>query len=483
MFNNDNRFFSSMEWEGLQYKYEFGEKILFPFVGQTSERIEVWRGKDYKINAKVIGVFDNPTNDLSYSGKPGEFVKPFEVSGFDKVGTEAYLLRHCYLGPYSSTYRIDASGNWLKQFEAELRIHYAEKRVTHPLEVSWLTEWYINGPRDYLYPRSTEREMSEVYTRNRVNDKKFGPITQNNSQFDHAFVDAGNIKFIIHRVPKEFEPTWTEKVGIEYRRELSDIPDSKGRGAISEIVSFIFGRNLLNVGFSVFSEQGYAIEEVIKNPSGDNVYSVCQQPGKPPIDIMSYEYWGKLEQVLAKLVPQYLELREILGLKEALWRYWFALTAPIGTNLPILANAVEILSSSWFKANDLKVRGVYMNKREFEALLVDELNHIEAKLTKVKFGERMIRKIRDCFQMSGNERLYTFFEALGIELNENEMEAIRARNYMVHGAIDMSDDTIKKFIQLSNAYVTLFNRIFLKLLGYEGMYKDYSSLGHPEKKL
>ena len=38
-------------------------------------------------------------------------------------------------------------------------------------------------------------------------------------------------------------------------------------------------------------------------------------------------------------------------------------------------------------------------------------------------------------------------------------------------------------INLTNVYKTLFNRIFLKILGYQENYVDYSTLGHPEKNI
>ena len=42
---------------------------------------------------------------------------------------------------------------------------------------------------------------------------------------------------------------------------------------------------------------------------------------------------------------------------------------------------------------------------------------------------------------------------------------------------------MEKYIRLTNAYESLFNRVFLTILGYTGKYIDYCTVGHPEKSM
>jgi hypothetical protein len=54
---------------------------------------------------------------------------------------------------------------------------------------------------------------------------------------------------------------------------------------------------------------------------------------------------------------------------------------------------------------------------------------------------------------------------------------------MTHGALGNSDDEVRHYIILTHAYESLFNRVLLKSLGYDGDYIDYSALGHPSLRI
>ena len=75
------------------------------------------------------------------------------------------------------------------------------------------------------------------------------------------------------------------------------------------------------------------------------------------------------------------------------------------------------------------------------------------------------------------------FDELGLEVGKTEMEAIRARNIMIHDTYGESDEAVEKMRQLTNAYRTFFNRVILQVLSHDGSYVDYSVLGWPEKPI
>lgn len=55
---------------------------------------------------------------------------------------------------------------------------------------------------------------------------------------------------------------------------------------------------------------------------------------------------------------------------------------------------------------------------------------------------------------------------------------------MAHGDLKIFDDSYaEEMIMLTHAYHTLFHRTLLKLLGYEGMYIDYATLGLPKRHI
>ncbi|MBX4258842.1 hypothetical protein KTC96_14255 [Clostridium estertheticum] len=486
--DGQNVYLDRIEWEGLQSKRIIKENISSVILKDTANEIEIWRGEDYKIKAKITGVFMHGEDTLSYKGKAGEIIKPVEITGENYHGIEKFKLEHCYIGNESSTGAVDVSGNFYRNYSIELMTYHVERKTNSKEEVSWLTDWYINSHKmNFFYPRLTTRKVSETFIRNRgtrnddEDDVIFNGFNSNNSGRDYAIIDCDDIKFIIHSVPKGYEPNWSEKVGIEYRKEFGIIPDVNKKEAISEIVSFIIGRQLIHVGSTSFSSLGYAIEDTFKNPNVDNILSLCQKSDIPPIRLGTYETMDRIELVLKQIVPKYLKLRDELKLNDALLRYWLSSTLPIGSNLPVLANGVEILASAWFASNKSKVKGVYMPKSKFDNLLGKDFDEIEEKLKNVEYGDRIVRRMRNTFQLGVNERLQFFFDEIGLKIGEVEKKAIRARNSMAHSRL--SEEKEREMIYLSNAYRTLFNRILLKILDYKDDYVDYSVLGFPEKNI
>ena len=48
---------------------------------------------------------------------------------------------------------------------------------------------------------------------------------------------------------------------------------------------------------------------------------------------------------------------------------------------------------------------------------------------------------------------------------------------------NIDENKTKELIRLSRAYETLFNRVFLRILSYNGNYIDYYTKGFPEKNV
>jgi len=296
-------------------------------------------------------------------------------------------------------------------------------------------------------------------------------------------VELEDYKFIVHKVPKGIGPEWSNNIGIEYRMEFGGIPNEDEREGISEIISFLFGKHLLKVGFSEFDQDENPMKQVGQTPWGDNIVSKCKSAGQYPINIDSYENMGLAEDVFQELIPRYLKLRNEMKMKDALWSFWISEDVPVGTNIPILANSLEILKKGWFQSNKSKTKGVYLPKKEFDELLNGNFEGIEERLLGQEYADRIIRRMKGSFNMGVNESLDFFFEEIGMEVGAVERKAIKKRNSIAHGSHGNSDEEIEEILFYSKVYKTLFNRILLRLLSYEGNYMDYSINGWPEKNI
>lgn len=472
-----------IEWEGLQKPWEIDQIDLSKNLFQGSKKIEIWRDESYKIKAKIMG---NPKDDdkekIDGDRKPGKMIPTFNIKGTLYNGFIKYELDGCVLS--GITYNTH---NGETVFEAPLLTHEIKKIFPNDNKTAWLTEWYLNGSDEIAYfPRTTERNsfLNFERLRNSIDKdlKKFKGGHSGNISRDFAFINDGKLQFLITQVPKGLGPAWSNSLGIEYRNEFGGIPDKNIREAISEIVSFFIGRQLLNIGFSTFTNKGDPIVHVSFSPWGSNVVHLCQLPGYPPC---RYKRSGlkSYEETLSKATYSYLILRDELQLNDVMWRYWIAKNNPIGTNLPIFSSAIETLSNSWLKSKKSKTKGVYLQKKDFDKLLEKEFSQIEKIVKSIKYGDRIFNRMKNTFQMGANERLLFFFDEISLSIGKIEKEVLKSRNKMVHGHSIKTDEEKNEMITMTEAYATLIHRALLKILDYEGSYIDRSSIGFPERKI
>ncbi|NMF65902.1 hypothetical protein DP113_17605 [Brasilonema octagenarum UFV-E1] len=493
------RFISKLEWEGLQEKYEVKVLNSLDLLPPGAERIEIYRDDSYRINAKLTGKLFH-INELE-----------IWIDKWMKVDTEGYFLpvdlevddqvwfykfNRCFFDS-GSQFPISSNRNNLNQSLLDFEVNFYISNVVKKYktsyssqEIAWLTEWYLNGPKEDFYTRMTSRELAVEYTRNRLSfeETNFKFPDNQTTKLDYVVIQLDNLKFVIHDVPKYLAPNWSNCLGIEYREEWGGIPESGERESIAEIVGFIAGRQLFNIGLTEFDKSGYAIQEIAKNPPyslGHNLITTCQSPDFPPVRLQE-DFNIKTEEVLQQLIPNYLSLREPLHLKSALHRYWLSKELPIGDNLPTLAAGIETLSAKYCKYRSIELIGNYIPKGEFKEILKEELTSIENKLKIKPNGEKVLNKILGAYsyQLGVNGTLRNFFADIQLILGEIEEKAMKARNKMVHSQIDASDEAERREMsKLTSAYQTLFHRIMLRILGFEGKYIDYYSLDNLQRAI
>ena len=404
------------EWEVLR------EPITVPKIEDTKElpegqkKIVITRDDHYKLQA-VLYTKSDPEFFIKKAKNivPGSFVEPFEIIGSDQHSWRRYTLESCYLG--SSRCRCEESGEE-PLCESDLRIQGLRIRHKKETDGVWLTEWYINGPRDrFVFRNQTIRKMLKTYSRERlplapedknedenIHSMEVSLESKSINPFDCLRIKACDNQFLIAQVPEGIGPAWSSNIGIEYRKEWGRIPDAEEREKIRELYSFVFGRQLLFVGYTLYGQDYEIVEEYACDSWINDSRYLCSKQDNAPIRINKAPSWGKAEDLISQLLPRYSELRDPLHLKVALLLYWVACDMPAGAGLPLLAAAVEAMMDGWFKSKKSKSQGVYMEKDKFEELFGDEMNSIESKLLKCWFSwnnvpgndnDRLIRLFRN----------------------------------------------------------------------------------------
>lgn len=476
-----------LEWETLQENYHIKVITEPESLAQSGESIEISRGDDYLIQAKITGQ-PNVTLDTKHDDhSAGQLVRPFKVVGTDIHRLTTYELHGCAIHQVVSRSSLKPAGDYVSRYTAEmdptrLRIIPGAAR-----DRAWLTEWYLNAPESQAFcSRSTKREFEAEYKRKRDpvsnDDIKYPGAKVSSNTRDYAHVRLGQKSCILHSVPNQFGPSWSRKIGIEYREDLGGIPNQETRQAHSEIISFILGRHLLNVGTTEYDRLGQPIGAVAVSPWAD-ARVTCGLPQYPPVKLSLWDSIQPPESLFENLIPKYMERRESLGLSEALWRYWLAMHLPVGTSMPLIATGIEIMSNAWFKCNKSRSKGVYLDKEAWDELVTEDLNRIAKALGAHEYRERMMSRLSNCNQMGGNERIEVFFREIGLKIGEAEKNAIKARNKMAHASSGDSRGKIEIIVRQTDTYRTLFHRVLLKLLEHTGTYTDYSTVGWPDHSL
>ena len=471
------------EWEFLHQEYHIKNPPIPKSLPGIPRLLELKRNDQYLLEATISGPLGK-RDIVEEQTSPGGFVRPFEIKGTDQ--DETYELTGCIIRNSPREITTSEISTVVGRFQADLYVHKVRQiRVQPQSSPSWLTEWYLNGVHSARFlRRSTTRLRTSEYIRGREvykeQEHRFEAGDLRSDSADYAYIRCPDFGFIIHEVPEGLGPVWSKNVGIEYREEFGRIPDPSEREAISEIVGFVMGKHLLNVGYSAFDESGNPLERCAVQPLGDNVVSLCQAPAFPPIQFPLHT--DLFETVLQGLVPKFLEAREDLNLDEALMRYWTGSALPVGTDIPIIANGMEILANAWFKSERSKSKGTYLPEKEFSTLVEEEFANIADKLGENSYKDLLLRKMRGANNRGSGERMELFFKELGLNIGTLEGGAIKARNRMIHSRVTATGQEQREdLIRLSFAYRTLFHRVVLKILGYSGNYLDYATEGLPER--
>jgi hypothetical protein len=444
------------------------------------------RDNQYDLVATISGILNHPKDiDINAEETPGTFIENEIITGYSLDGLFKYKFSGVVIGGHTSS-PISVNSTAAK-FKADIIFDKVEKMFTGSNnDTEYLQEWFLSSKSDVHFPRLTKRGVEKSFKRIREQIDPDDEITlgrSHGSSRDNIFISTPEVSCIVAKVPDEYGPNWSFNLSIEYRTAFGKMPTDETKEAVSELVSFIFGCQLLKIGQTSYDKSHSLTLQEYKHPWGDNVVSKCQRGSFHPVDIRNYNEWGRVETLLNEMLPHYLRQRKTLRLKDALWKFWIAKNSSLGTNLPILSSAVEALAEQVLKSHPEK-KHYYIEPSEFKETIKDELVAIELKLKDNNDRDKIMNKLKGSSQRGSNEKLEMMFEILNLPIDKIERKAIKARNKMAHSSLgDISMDEIKETIRLTRAYETLFHRIFLKILCYDGQYIDYYSLGHPKRNI
>ncbi len=478
MIYNNDFYVPHLEWESVAFPLllhdpEF-EDAVYKFDGPAT--LTVWRDSNLQLKALIRCRMQNPSSlDAEPIQGRANIMRQLSVRAVDGSGN-SIVLDGCVLGNYSlKSYDVNEYGYLV---DADLiidtvRINYIDQKVNA------LSEWFLVQDFDAHMYGSTKRSLQMARKKIRLGidpDDASERLIGTSHSRDYFVLEHPDINCIVARVPKEFIGKGSVGLSIEFRDDNIKKVNKKLLDDIIGLLSVLIGGRLYYIGHSKFSGEALA-EAFLDSPD---------IPLKMPVILPPIEYnlqydWGNFALQFNLLFKVYRELQAKLHLNYAVDSYWIAQTVPVGANLPILAAAIEIISDAYLKltGND---QSVYMSQGDYEKLIVEELSSLNEKFSNVPDGAKMLNKIRGAFQKGSNEKLNRFFEILEIPIEKREKEAIKLRNKMTHSRRDYSvEETKHDDVISTRVYQALFNRILLKLLGYQGYYKDYSIKNAPSK--
>jgi len=484
-----NELFSYLEWEFLTEQITVPEVETTDKLPNCEKEINFFRDDEYKIKGYIIGKENSSFFNGIQSGKPGTAIIPFELNGKD--GNILYKLNNCYFSNYNISHKGKES-SW----KVDLKTTGVNRIFTNENKPECLIDWYINGPKDYIFYNSTLRDIPYTYKRERTNliqDKNFSIQTKGfiykNLDFDFLKINVEDKTFVISKVPDDHGPDWSVNIGFEYRNAWGGIPDKKTRIMNSELGSFIFGRQLLHVGYTIFDDKNYFIEDYACDPWGTDIRKLCAEPDIPPININQLSRGEKADVILNQLLPSYYNERDQLNIQKALWLYWIGSEMPLGTQLPIYSSAIESIMNGWFKTDNSPSKGKFMSEDEFREQLEEEMNLIETKIEVLKSSidkskcEGLLKRFNLAYEMGVMDKFREFFKEIKLEITNEDWKAIKARNKIAHGRLRSDDDSIEKMDKDMWTYISLIHKIILKLLGHSNNYIDRSEIGWEQKQL
>lgn len=367
-------------------------------------------------------------------------------------------------------------------FTVKLDILSLEIGEINQENLEWISRWYINGT-DLILLRDPKYTLESDTNFKRLND--IGDLIINtDNEFYHFVSSYFQVKpeslnpFIVSKISSRFNPNWSEKMSIDFFKEWG-FHNKEQINLIEDVLSFVFGRVLIDIGESHFDKNGSLIYFKAYSPKIShtiNLKYICGVVANCPIFYPFFEM--KHEKDLAFLIDQCWESNVNYSNVFNYLRESFNLS-PL-SEIVLIAGALESLAEDWLK-NNSNGKHEHMPQEDFENLISEELGGCYRKFEEygVERIDDLMDNIKGAYKKQGSKKLDLFFDELNIKLGKIEKKAIHYRNTPAHGK-PMSLKMARKFSLRAVSYRLLLNRCILESLNFKGPYWDFFSKSYKD---
>lgn len=256
------------------------------------------------------------------------------------------------------------------------------------------------------------------------------------------------------------------------------VQDPEVRERIRNCVSFCLGKRINYHGYIILNKDYKPVEvsylsNRFKNLDSEYVALMPAQLGVYKSQLGSDE--------TNRLVNALYENYEKYNLRHILWRYWYALEAPLHMAGAHFGACIEAFQSAYVSVHSecfsqkLIDKSQWKKFREQVLEVVDELDIAEQELKVLK------NKINNLNQTPQSVITARFYSELGIKLSDLENSAWKERNNAAHGKSSGEDFKI----QIRNIKILkcLLHRMLLIATKGSDLYIDYYSYDSPSRAL
>lgn len=475
---------SQIEWELLSEEIELSPPWKADHFFNTFRldmdgiyKIQIWRDEEYMLRAKLIG--NCVITDQGDEGalERGVIVQS-DLKGVWDYSYSAKLIQ-CFPELATTNYLLQEDRTAVECTMGISHIKVKPHKSLPKQKRESLVEWCLNAPTStVLYVDSTERKVKTKLQKKRdMCEDSYIPNRQSQNSRDTVYIAFEKTGCYISQVPEQYEPRWSGKLSIEYRKKFGYVPDKKTREAVRELAGFLMGRDLKLIGRTEYSKSGFAIRAMAQNPQSVNIVKVCRLCNQEivPVHIYGNESLN-FKETMEQLLPRYLhsDMRDVI--QKTLPLYWSSFVLYVDNAIPVIASAIETLQKAWFALEENESVSVYYPKTKFRELKKDLIAIIDEKLEEGPYKNAVRNKVDQLNQMSVRDKNESFFAQLGITYGEREIQAIRMRNVFAHGDTNGKTDA-ENMIEAIKVLQLLYAKSVLKLLGYEGEYIDWCDGG------
>ena len=373
-------------------------------------------------------------------------------------------------------------------------------------------DWIVNAPSAELayIPRvsKTESSVSFKFRTNQSQETlthELGRESNANDHFRFQYAEFQvTVRFFMDKTVRD-----CRTLAIEYWCRNGAIPTAEHRKTLVEFLSFVFGRHLQHVGHSFFltdTPTTTLVQYSARNPWRDDLRALALETSEPPIDFSSLLFEAeeeedsdspssKFELFVETYLPKYRQARTESSLIDLLWGLWVARMLPDEERLPIYSSALEKVAKAFLKSKNIEMQCLPKTTfsflcEELKAMLrqtikrnqLDQIENEQKTKAQISFFENKIDRLND---FGPGVRIREFYNAIKLERSPQERKAMDMRHSAAHGdrTIESGQSAKNEYSVYSASYMILLYRTFLRILGYEGVYTDYSTPDYPSRLL